>query len=201
VPFARIAAALGEFSGAERRFQMRGEARGVMVVDDYGHHPTEIAAVVAAARAGIDRRLVVVFQPHRYSRTSQLLAEFGSALGAADELVLTDIYPAGESPIPGVTVEAVAAAVRAVSTCPVQIVKNISALPAAVAALVRPGDLVITLGAGSIGTVADRILEALQDGTQSPPAELSGGRGADGSKGAEPSTQPRARRNTRGPGE
>jgi UDP-N-acetylmuramate--alanine ligase len=201
VPFARIAAALGEFAGAERRFQMRGEARGVMVVDDYGHHPTEIAAVVAAARAGIDRRLVVVFQPHRYSRTSQLLAEFGSALGAADELVLTDIYPAGESPIPGVTVEAVAAAVRAVSTCPVQIVKNISALPAAVAALVRPGDLVITLGAGSIGTVADRILEALQDGTQSPPAELSGGRGADGSKGAEPSTQPRARRNTRGPGE
>jgi UDP-N-acetylmuramate--alanine ligase len=140
----------------------------VMVVDDYGHHPTEIAAVVAAARAGIDRRLVVVFQPHRYSRTSQLLSEFGSALGAADELVLTDIYPAGESPIPGVTVEAVAAAVRAVSTCPVQIVKNISALPAAVAALVRPGDLVITLGAGSIGTVADRILEALQDGTRGP---------------------------------
>jgi UDP-N-acetylmuramate--alanine ligase len=168
VPFPRIAAALGEFAGAERRFQMRGEARGVMVVDDYGHHPTEIAAVVAAARAGIDRRLVVVFQPHRYSRTSQLLAEFGSALGAADELVLTDIYPAGESPIPGVTVEAVAAAVRAVSTCPVQIVKNISALPAAVAALVRPGDLVITLGAGSIGTVADRILEALQDGTRGP---------------------------------
>jgi UDP-N-acetylmuramate--alanine ligase len=109
-----------------------------------------------------------VFQPHRYSRTSQLLAEFGSALGAADELVLTDIYPAGESPISGVTVEAVAAAVRAVSTCPVQIVKNISALPAAVAALVRPGDLVITLGAGSIGTVADRILEALQDGTRGP---------------------------------
>jgi UDP-N-acetylmuramate--alanine ligase len=139
-----------------------------MVVDDYGHHPTEIAAVVAAARAGIDRRLVVVFQPHRYSRTSRLLSEFGSALGAADELVLTDIYPAGESPIPGVTVEAVAAAVRAVSTCPVQIVKNISALPAAVAALVRPGDLVITLGAGSIGTVADRILEALQDGTRGP---------------------------------
>ena len=147
---------------------MRGEARGVMVVDDYGHHPTEIAAVVAAARAGIDRRLVVVFQPHRYSRTSQLLAEFGSALGAADELVLTDIYPAGESPIPGVTVDAVAAAVRAVSTCPVQIVKNIGALPAAVAALVRPGDLVITLGAGSIGTVADRILEALQDDTRGP---------------------------------
>ena len=82
---------------------MRGEDEGVMVVDDYGHHPTEIAAVIAAARAGIDRRVVVVFQPHRYSRTSQLLHEFGDALGAADEVVLTDIYAAGEAPIPGVT--------------------------------------------------------------------------------------------------
>ena len=95
VPFARIAAALEEFRGAERRFQMRGEEAGVMVVDDYGHHPTEIAAVIAAARAGIDRRVIVVFQPHRYSRTSQLMHEFGTALNAADEIVLTDIYSAG----------------------------------------------------------------------------------------------------------
>ena len=79
-----------------------------MVVDDYGHHPTEIAAVIAAARAGIDRRVVVVFQPHRYTRTSQLLREFGSALSAADEVVLTDIYAAGEPPIPGVTLDALA---------------------------------------------------------------------------------------------
>ena len=100
VPFERIASALEEFHGAERRFQLRGERRGVMVVDDYGHHPTEIAAVIAAARAGIDRRVVVVFQPHRYTRTRDLLDSFGDALAEADEIVLTDIYPAGEAPIP-----------------------------------------------------------------------------------------------------
>ena len=162
VPFARIVAALEEFRGAERRFEMRGEARGVMVVDDYGHHPTEITAVIDAARAGIDRRVVVVFQPHRYSRTSQLLPEFGLALAAADEVVLTDIYAAGETPLEGVTIEAVADAVRAVGSCSVHVVKNIDALPAAVSGLAHDGDLVITLGAGSIGTVADRILDQLR---------------------------------------
>ena len=174
VPFARIVAALEEFRGAERRFQMRGEARGVMVVDDYGHHPTEITAVIDAARAGIDRRVVVVFQPHRYSRTSQLLPEFGLALGAADEVVLTDISAAGEAPIEGVTIEAVAAAVRAVGSCPVHVVTNIDALPAAVSALARDGDLVITLGAGSIGTVADRILDQLRGSQAGGHADVSG---------------------------
>jgi len=173
VPFDRIVAALEEFRGAERRFQMRGEARGVMVVDDYGHHPTEITAVIDAARAGIDRRVVVVFQPHRYSRTSQLLPEFGLALGAADEVVLTDIYAAGEAPIEGITIEAVADAVRAVGSCPVHVVKNIDALPAAVSALARDGDLVITLGAGSIGTVADRILDQLRGSQAAGHADLS----------------------------
>jgi UDP-N-acetylmuramate--alanine ligase len=165
VSFERIAAALEEFHGADRRFQMRGEERGVMVVDDYGHHPTEIAAVIAAARAGIDRRVVVVFQPHRYSRTSQLMPEFGTALSGADEVVLTDIYSAGEDAIPGITTEAVAEAVRAAGSCPVHVVKSLQALPAAVAALVRRGDLVITLGAGSIGSVGDRILDELRSGT------------------------------------
>ena len=174
VPFDRLAAALGEFRGADRRFQMRGEERGVMVVDDYGHHPTEIAAVIAAARAGIDRRVVVVFQPHRYSRTSQLLREFGTALSAADEVVLTDIYAAGEDPIEGVTVERVAESVRSASNCPVHVIKNLQALPGAVSQLVRPGDLVITLGAGSIGTVADRILSELRD-QSAPPSNASSG--------------------------
>jgi UDP-N-acetylmuramate--alanine ligase len=164
VTFERIAAALEEFRGADRRFQMRGEERGVMVVDDYGHHPTEIAAVIAAARAGIDRRVVVVFQPHRYSRTSQLLPEFGTALAAADEVVLTDIYAAGEDPIPGVTIDAVAEAVRAAGRGPVRVVKSLQDLPGAVAALVGNGDLVITLGAGSIGAVGDRILDELRGG-------------------------------------
>jgi UDP-N-acetylmuramate--alanine ligase len=186
VSFERIAAALEEFRGADRRFQMRGEERGVMVVDDYGHHPTEIAAVIAAARAGIDRRVVVVFQPHRYSRTSQLLREFGIALSAADELVLTDIYPAGEDPIPGVTIEAVAEAVRAAGRCPVHVVKSLQALPDAVRQIVRSGDLVITLGAGSIGTVPDRILDSLRD-RPTGPAPVSGNEGAGrGSARAEP---------------
>ena len=162
VPFARVAAALTEFAGAERRFQKRGEAGGVLVVDDYGHHPTEIAAVIAAARAGIGRRVVVVFQPHRYSRTRQLLDDFGPALAGADEVVLTDIYAAGEGTIPGVTIEALVEAVRAGTTCPVHLVKPLEDLPAAVAALSRPGDLVITLGAGSIGQVGDRVLEAIR---------------------------------------
>ncbi len=160
--FERVASGLAGFKGAERRFQLRGEARGVMVVDDYGHHPTEIAAVIGAARAGIDRRVIVVFQPHRYSRTQQLMPEFGAALSAADEIVLTDIYPAGEAPIPGVTAEALAASVRGLARGPVHLVPAIDAIPAAVARIAREGDLVVTMGAGSIGTVADRILEALE---------------------------------------
>jgi UDP-N-acetylmuramate--alanine ligase len=164
VPFRRIAEALAEFSGAERRFQVRGERRGVMVVDDYGHHPTEIAAVIAAARS-TGRRLVVVFQPHRYTRTRDLLGEFGTALGAADEVVITDIYPAGEPPIAGITAGSIVDAVRAAgATCPVHTVPNLADLPAHVAGIARAGDLVITLGAGSIGAVADRILAALSNG-------------------------------------
>ena len=140
-----------------------------MVVDDNGHHPTEIAAVIAAARAGIDRRVVVVFQPHRYTRTQQLMPEFATALRAADRIVLTDIYPAGEPPIAGVTTEALADAVRAVAPDRVEVVKALDDLPARVASMVRGGDLVITLGAGSIGTIADRILEALRSNQPAPP--------------------------------
>jgi UDP-N-acetylmuramate--alanine ligase len=164
VPFDRLAAAMAEFQGAERRFQRLGEAGGVMVVDDYGHHPTEIAAVIAAARAGLDRRLLVVFQPHRYSRTSQLMPEFGAALAAADEILLTDIYAAGESPVPGVTAEALADAVRKASGRDVHLVKALDDLPAAAVRLAKPNDLVITLGAGSIGTVGEKILALLRAG-------------------------------------
>ena len=171
VPFAKIAAGFADFQGAERRFQLRGQQRGVMVVDDYGHHPTEIAAVIAAARAGLDRRVIVVFQPHRYTRTRDLLPQFGDALGAADEVILTDIYAAGEAPIAGATAEAVEAEVRR-SGRPVRLVKALDDVPAAVAAIARPNDLVITLGAGSIGTLPDRILEELQGGSR---AEAGGG--------------------------
>jgi UDP-N-acetylmuramate--alanine ligase len=162
VAFPRMAAALGEFRGAERRFERRGEADGILVVDDYGHHPTEIAAVIAAARAGVDRRVVIVFQPHRYTRTRDLMDEFGHALAAADEVVLTDIYSAGEAPIAGITIDVLAETVRRIAACPVHVVRALDDLPAAVASLARGGDLIITLGAGSIGGVADRILEAIR---------------------------------------
>jgi UDP-N-acetylmuramate--alanine ligase len=166
--FEAIAAALVEFRGAERRFQPLGEAAGVLVVDDYGHHPTEIAAVVAAARAGLERRLVVVFQPHRYTRTERLLPEFGEALAKADVVVLCDIYPAGEDPIPGVTVDAVAAAVQAAGGPAPVVVRAIDDVPAGVAAIARAGDLVITLGAGSIGAVGPKVLAAIAAGAGQP---------------------------------
>ena len=187
VPFAQIAAGFEDFHGAERRFELRGEARGVMVVDDYGHHPTEIAAVIAAARAGLERRVVVVFQPHRYTRTRDLLEAFGEALGGADEIVLTDIYSAGEAPIAGATADAVEAVVRKTGR-PVRLVRSLDDIPAAVAALARPNDLVITLGAGSIGSMPGRILEALND----LPAVAGGGhaeRSAKAGSKADPSAQ------------
>jgi UDP-N-acetylmuramate--alanine ligase len=162
VSFEATAAALADFAGVERRFQLKGEVGGVMIIDDYGHHPTEIAAVITAARAGFQRRVVVVFQPHRYTRTAQLAPEFGRALAGADEIVLTDVYPAGEAPIPGATVESIAAEVGRETAKPVHVVKRLEAVAEAVAALARPGDLVITLGAGSIGGVASQLLAALE---------------------------------------
>jgi UDP-N-acetylmuramate--alanine ligase len=181
IAFPQIARALAEFQGAERRFQTRGEARGVMVVDDYGHHPTEIAAVLAAASAGIGRRIVAVFQPHRYSRTAELLNEFGAAFEGAEEIVLTDIYSAGEAPIAGITIEALADAVRRSALGRVHVVKALEDLPGAVARLCRSGDLVITLGAGSIGTVGDRILAEIAGSGRDASA---GGEKADPSAGA-----------------
>ena len=160
LPFDRIASALAEFRGAERRYQTRGTQAGVTVVDDYGHHPTEVAAVLRAARAGRPSRVVAVFQPHRYSRTRDLLDDFGPALALADVVVLTDIYPAGEAPIPGATLDALAAAVRR-SVADLHVVPQIDDVPAAVAALAAPGDLIITLGAGSIGATGDRLLRRL----------------------------------------
>jgi UDP-N-acetylmuramate--alanine ligase len=162
VPFSKVATALAEFHGAERRFEQRGVINGVTVVDDYGHHPTEIAAVLSAARAAKPDRIVVAFQPHRYTRTRDLLAEFGTALATADEVVLTDIYAASEEPIPGITVEALAGAVNAARKTPVHVVKRLDDMAAAVADLTRGGDLVLTLGAGSIGGLATALIAELE---------------------------------------
>jgi UDP-N-acetylmuramate--alanine ligase len=162
VEFAKVAAALSDFHGAERRFQRVGEAGGVLVVDDYGHHPTEIEAVLAAARLALDRRLVVAFQPHRYSRTARLMEAFGAAFSDADEVVLTDIYAASEDPIPGVTSAALAAVIRRRSNRPVTVVGGLDELVSVLTAHARPGDAVLTLGAGSIGTVPVRLLRAFE---------------------------------------
>ena len=158
--FDGIAAGLREFRGAERRFELRGEANGILIVDDYGHHPTEIAAVLAAART-LGRRIVVAFQPHRYSRTAALLDAFGPALASADHVVLTDIYAAGEDPIAGATLDALAASVRRTIAAPVEVAPTLDELVAAVVRAARPGDVVITLGAGSIGSVPERLVEKL----------------------------------------
>ena len=159
LPFEQIAAGLRDFRGAERRFETHGEPNGILVIDDYGHHPTEIAAVLAAAKH-LQRRIVVAFQPHRFSRTAALLDDFGPALAGADHIVLTDIYAASEDPIPGATLEALAAAVRARVTAPVDVAPTLDDVVAAVVKAARPGDVVITLGAGSIGTLPDRLVEA-----------------------------------------
>ena len=163
VPFDRIASALAEFHGAERRYQLRGEVGGVTVVDDYGHHPTELAAVLRAARAGHPTRLVAVFQPHRYTRTRDLMDRFGPALGLADLVILTDIYAAGEPPIAEASLDALATAIRPFVK-ELHLVRALDDLPAAVAGLARAGDLVLLLGAGSIGHIGGQVLSALGAG-------------------------------------
>ena len=159
--FEPVASALRDFPGAERRFERHGEVGGVVVVDDYGHHPTEIAAVLAAARATLNRRLIVAFQPHRYSRTAQLLEEFGPAMSDADEVVLTDIYAAGEEPIPGITIETLAEAIRRGAGRPVHVVPSLDEVIPRLVDMAGPGDAVITLGAGSISAIPRKLVDAL----------------------------------------
>jgi UDP-N-acetylmuramate--alanine ligase len=161
IDFVKVASALADFHGAERRFERHGEADGVLVVDDYGHHPTEIAAVLAAARATLGRRLIVAFQPHRYTRTQQLMDAFGPALHDADEIVLTDIYPASEEAIAGVTIDALADAVRAGSGRTVHVARQLDDVVPALLKIARPGDAVLTLGAGSIGSLPAQLVDAL----------------------------------------
>jgi UDP-N-acetylmuramate--alanine ligase len=150
VPFAKIAKALSRFHAVDRRFQLKGEAFGATVVDDYGHHPTEIQATLAAAREGFGVRTVVVFQPHRYSRTQALLEEFGRAFVLADRVSVTDVYAAGEAPITGIDGKAVADALVRHGHPAVSYEPKASAIPKALRGIVSPGDLVITLGAGDV---------------------------------------------------
>jgi len=161
VPFATTADALGAFLGIERRFEDKGSAAGVRVVDDYGHHPAEIRATLASARESHEGRIVVAFQPHRYTRTRDLWADFVTAFNDADVLVLTDIYSAGETKIPGVEAAPLVDAIRAHGHHDVRFAANLDDVVAELEAAAREGDLVLTLGAGSISQVGDRVLAKL----------------------------------------
>jgi UDP-N-acetylmuramate--alanine ligase len=155
--------ALAAFRGVARRFEVRGEAAGVVLVDSYDHLPTEVLAALAAARSGSWRRVVCCFQPHRYSRTEALGRSFADAFVDADVLAVTDVYAAGEAPRPGVTGKLVVDAV--LDAHPWQQVAWLPALDDVVAylsATLRPGDLCLTLGAGDLTTVPDRVLAALE---------------------------------------
>jgi len=157
VPFTTAGEALASFEGVDRRFTIRGEVGEVLIVDDYGHHPTELAATIAAARL-YGRRVVVAFQPHRFTRTRDLLHEFAPALAGADELLLTDVYPAGEAPIAGVDAAALLA------TFPDGTARHVARdrLPAALAETATPGDLVLCLGAGDITGVPGELIPLLE---------------------------------------
>ena len=166
VPVDLIRKALAAFTGVERRFHLRGEAGGIMVVDDYGHHPTEIKATLAAAKQGwSERRLVVLFQPHRYTRTRDLLDEFSQAFKDADHLFLTEIYAASEQPIPGVSGAKLAEAIRAAGHPSVTFVERKDQLIDQVLPHLKGGDLVLTLGAGDIWKSGTALLGKLAPGS------------------------------------
>jgi UDP-N-acetylmuramate--alanine ligase len=163
VPFDTIAHALSEFGGAERRFQFKGEEHGISVVDDYGHHPTEIKATLSAARIGApSRRIVVLFQPHRYSRTADLMDEFASAFNNADVLLVSDIYAASETPIEGITAEVLTNRIKSYGHKSAEYIGSIDDSAEVLRDTVREGDLVITLGAGTVTRIGDQLLGLLK---------------------------------------
>jgi UDP-N-acetylmuramate--alanine ligase len=166
LPQAAIARSLAEFKGVGRRFQNLGKVRtpgggSFVLVDDYGHHPAEMAATLAAARGAFPgRRILLAFQPHRYTRTRDCFEDFVKVLSTADALVLTEVYPAGEAPIVAADGKALARAIRVQGRVEPVFVEKIVELPAAILALARDGDVVLTMGAGSIGNVPGLLLTA-----------------------------------------
>ncbi|MDD3293795.1 MAG: UDP-N-acetylmuramate--L-alanine ligase [Geobacteraceae bacterium] len=161
IPFPVIQEGFQAFGGVGRRFQVKGEVDGIMVVDDYGHHPTEIRATLAAAKSGWERRLVVVFQPHRYTRTKELFEEFVKAFYDADVLIMTDIYPAGEQPIEGVTSEALAKSLRMHGQKDVTCISSKEEIVDHLLRILKPDDILLTLGAGNIWQTGEALLKSL----------------------------------------
>jgi UDP-N-acetylmuramate--alanine ligase len=153
---------LAQFRGVDRRFQVKGIERGVTVVDDYGHHPTEIRATLAAARACSPRRLHVLFQPHRYTRTMHLMDEFARSFHQADRVLVLDIYPASEQPIEGVNAEVLVDRMRQYGHRGVEYVGSLANGVTEITGGLEPGDMVITLGAGSVSSASEMILEKLK---------------------------------------
>ena len=161
IPFQVVQDTLRDFGGIQRRFHIKGEKKGILVVDDYGHHPVEIMATLKAARTGWERRIIAVFQPHRYTRTQALFQEFLTAFYDADVLILTDIYPAGEDPIPGVEARALFEGIREHGHKDVTFLGNKKEIVDHLLRIVRSGDLVVTLGAGDIWQIADELVRQL----------------------------------------
>lgn len=155
--------ALSKFVGAKRRFETKGHVAGVWVVDDYAHHPTEIAATLKAAKELEKHRVICIFQPHRYTRTQLLANEFATAFTAADELYMTDIYDAGEDPIDGIDGRTIPDRIEAETGKQVNYVPNVDDIPKILSKVVRPNDLVITMGAGSINQYGPKLLELLEE--------------------------------------
>ena len=163
IPFEKISDALSHFTNADRRFQFKGEEAGVLVVDDYGHHPTEIKATLAAAKIGsAGRRIVVLFQPHRYTRTQDLMEEFARSFNNADMLFVTDIYAASEDPIPGITAEVLTEAIKRYGHKNAQYIGPLEGAPETLREHLREGDMLITLGAGTVNRVGDKVLALLK---------------------------------------
>jgi len=162
IPAEQIRTALDGFRGVDRRFQLKGAAAGVSVIDDYGHHPTEIRATLAAARQCGFRRVHVIFQPHRFTRTRDLMDEFATAFADADTLCLLDIYPASEKPIAGITAEALVSRIAGAGKLRVAYASSFADAVATVAALAQPGDMVLTLGAGSVSQLGAMLLQKLE---------------------------------------
>ena len=162
IPTDQIRSGLATFRGVDRRFQLKGKAAGVSVIDDYGHHPTEIRATLAAARQCGYRRVHVIFQPHRFTRTRDLMEEFTTAFADADTLCLLDIYPASEKPIAGITSQALGERISGAGNREVSYAGSFSDAAAAAADRAQPGDMVLTLGAGSVFQLGGMILEKLE---------------------------------------
>jgi UDP-N-acetylmuramate--alanine ligase len=163
VPFEKMAEAFATFTNADRRFQFKGEVNGITLIDDYGHHPTEIRATLSAAKNSADnKRIVVIFQPHRYTRTKDLMDEFAVSFNNADLLFVTDIYAASEDPIEGITSEALTEKIKQFGHKNANYIGSIDTAVEKVKDQLQSGDLVITLGAGTIYRVGERLLEALK---------------------------------------